>query len=103
MRDEESIVETKVPILGDIPVIGWLFKYNNVSKKKLNLLVFVTPKIIRTISDSQRNLVHKAKQRIDWVKQNYGGRDPYGKNMDEMPRAPIPEGDERVEPNPKKQ
>ena len=102
MRDDESVVETKVPILGDIPVLGWLFKSSTVHRQKLNLLVFITPKIIRNVTDSQRNFVHKAKERIDWVKQNFGGRDPYGKFMDEMPRAQIPE-DEKVEGPRKKQ
>jgi general secretion pathway protein D len=44
-RQEESL--TKVPLLGDIPVLGWLFRYKSTSKKKTNLLVFLSPHIIR--------------------------------------------------------
>jgi len=44
-RDEETT--TKVPLLGDIPVIGYLFKQTSVDKKKTNLLVFLTPHIIK--------------------------------------------------------
>ncbi|MFQ5735879.1 MAG: type II secretion system secretin GspD [Thermodesulfobacteriota bacterium] len=37
---------TKVPILGDIPLLGWLFKSTKNQTKKTNLLVFITPYII---------------------------------------------------------
>ncbi len=37
---------TKVPLLGDIPIIGWLFKSKRDQKQKTNLLVFITPYII---------------------------------------------------------
>ena len=87
ISDKETLTETKVPILGDIPVLGWLFKTSRTQKQKTNLMVFITPKIIRSVADSQRNFVRKAKQRIDWVKENAQGRDPYGKTMDEMPRT----------------
>jgi type IV pilus assembly protein PilQ len=36
----------KVPLLGDIPYMGWLFKNRLLSTKKTELLVFITPKII---------------------------------------------------------
>lgn len=39
--------ETKVPVLGDIPGIGWLFKNKKREAAKEELLIFVTPKIIR--------------------------------------------------------
>ena len=37
---------TKVPLLGDIPVLGYLFKQNAVQNKKTELLIFLTPKIV---------------------------------------------------------
>lgn len=36
----------KVPLLGDIPVLGWMFKYKNEIGKRRELLVFITPRII---------------------------------------------------------
>jgi len=36
----------KVPLLGDIPYLGWLFKNRLISTKKTELLVFITPKIV---------------------------------------------------------
>jgi general secretion pathway protein D len=38
--------ETKVPGLGDIPLLGWFFKRQSVEYKKTNLLVFLTPHIV---------------------------------------------------------
>jgi type IV pilus assembly protein PilQ len=37
----------KVPLLGDIPLVGWLFKNNTKSDNKSELLVFITPKILK--------------------------------------------------------
>lgn len=42
---QESV--SKVPLLGDIPILGHLFKSTSTTKKKRNLLVFIRPTIIR--------------------------------------------------------
>ncbi|MEW6068218.1 MAG: type II secretion system secretin GspD [Nitrospirota bacterium] len=47
MEEKEQETITKVPLLGDIPLLGWLFKYKSVEKVKTNLLVFLTPHIIK--------------------------------------------------------
>ena len=39
--------ETKVPYIGDIPVLGHLFKTTSKQNDKAELLIFVTPKILR--------------------------------------------------------
>ena len=46
IRNSKVIEETKVPYLGDIPLLGWLFKRKTVSNTKTNLLVFITPYIV---------------------------------------------------------
>jgi general secretion pathway protein D len=92
IRDQEALSETKVPILGDIPILGWLFKSRSVETNKINLVVFLTPKIIRSLNDSQQNLTNRVNDRIDWLKKNFGGRDPYGKKVDTFPRADRADG-----------
>ncbi len=87
IHDEESVDETKVPVLGDIPILGWLFKSSRVLRKKINLVVFLTPRIIRDKGQAHDNLNRQTSERIDWVKQNFGGRDPYGKKIDNLPRS----------------
>ena len=42
----------KVPLLGDIPILGWLFKTKSTSREKTNLYVFLTPHIVRTQQDA---------------------------------------------------
>jgi type IV pilus assembly protein PilQ len=44
---ETRDVEFKVPYLGDIPMLGYLFKTTQRSSDKSELLIFVTPKILR--------------------------------------------------------
>ena len=46
LQDEVNKGTTKVPVLGDIPVLGYLFQEHLNSRTKRNLLVFVTPTII---------------------------------------------------------
>jgi general secretion pathway protein D len=46
LREVERVENAKVPILGDIPVLGWLFKSQTKSTTKVNLLFFITPKIL---------------------------------------------------------
>jgi general secretion pathway protein D len=83
VRDEEQESVTKVPVLGDIPILGWLFKSRSISKEKVNLVVFITPKIIRNPSDNRQLLSRKLDQRLDFIKAS-GGRDPYGDVMNEI-------------------
>jgi general secretion pathway protein D len=44
----------KVPLLGDIPILGWLFKTHSTSREKTNLYVFLTPHIVRTQQDAKK-------------------------------------------------
>ena len=47
VRDNVTISESKVPFLGDIPLLGWLFRFQSRQQEKLNLLVFLTPTLVR--------------------------------------------------------
>jgi general secretion pathway protein D len=51
---EEIVDDTqsKVPLLGDIPVLGWLFTSRASTKRKQNLMVFLKPEILRDFDDS---------------------------------------------------
>lgn len=46
MKTEDSVSDSGLPWLQKIPVLGWLFKTESVTKKKKQLLIFVTPKIL---------------------------------------------------------
>jgi len=43
--------ESKVPFLGDIPVLGWLFKSTSEKVRRINLIILLTPHIIRSPAD----------------------------------------------------
>ena len=46
ISDSSSKIQTKVPILGDLPVVGLAFRHDSKSRLKSNLLVFITPTIV---------------------------------------------------------
>jgi len=48
LRDQVS----KVPVLGDIPLLGWLFRSHSTAKEKQNLMVFMRPSIMRNAADA---------------------------------------------------
>jgi cell division septation protein DedD len=59
-REEKEI--SKMPILGDIPILGWLFKFQSTSKKKTNLLVFLSPHIVHESPQLSELSVEKHKE-----------------------------------------
>ncbi|MBI5924370.1 MAG: type II secretion system secretin GspD [Aquabacterium sp.] len=52
LKDEQTNGQSQVPFLGDIPVIGNLFKSRERSRAKTNLMVFLRPVVMRTQDDS---------------------------------------------------
>ena len=53
MIDDSTSVETaQVPCVGDIPLVGWLFKTMGRGRSKTNLFVFITPHIIRNQAEA---------------------------------------------------
>jgi general secretion pathway protein D len=66
IQDRDQVTESKIPLLGDIPGIGWLFKTKNTSRDKVNLLILLTPRIIKDARDmaeataTQRNVFSEA-------------------------------------------
>jgi general secretion pathway protein D len=54
MQEKENETTDKIPLLGDIPLIGWLFKYKSTAKDKTNLLVFLTPHIIKESANLEK-------------------------------------------------
>lgn len=61
IRDDVREVVSKVPLLGDIPLLGWLFRSKSVNQVKSNLMVFLRPTIVsdsgvaRTLTEEKFN------------------------------------------------
>lgn len=51
IQDTEEETISKVPFLGDIPLLGWLFKSKTKVRKKTNLMILLTPHIVRDAAD----------------------------------------------------
>ena len=71
ISDSDSLGDDKVPLLGDIPVLGNLFSYKTHTRSKTNLMVFLRPRIIRDAASYQA----LTSDRYDYVmgKQKQGG------------------------------
>jgi len=59
--DNRNANETKVPGLGDIPILGWLFKTQGDANQKTNLYVFLTPRVVKTPEEADKLLSEKKK------------------------------------------
>ena len=57
-KDTQGNIQ-KVPILGDLPLLGRLFQYHNHSGEKKDLMVFIRPIIISNKTESQRATSHR--------------------------------------------
>jgi general secretion pathway protein D len=66
--DSTSINTTKVPVLGDIPILGWLFRSTSQSNDKTNLYIFLTPRVIKSPAEAD-DVFFKKKEEIDTIKE----------------------------------
>jgi general secretion pathway protein D len=62
LDNNEENGENKVPWAGDIPVLGWLFKSTTDKLTKINLLVFLTPHIVRSEADLEQQSIRKREE-----------------------------------------
>lgn len=74
LRNNEQKVVQKVPILGDIPLIGWFFRHQTTTVDKTNLLIFITPTIIKEnrlseITERKKAGMDAAREEMDGKKQ----------------------------------
>ena len=57
VQDREEVLHNKTPLLGDIPLIGNLFRFKRSQNRKLNLMILLTPRIVETESDMKQLLL----------------------------------------------
>lgn len=67
VRNRVSRTETKVPILGDIPLLGMLFRTRGDKLEKSNLVLVLTPHIIRDEADMRRIYERKMEERQELI------------------------------------
>ena len=60
--------EWKVPCLGNIPLLGWLFKYQSETRNNTNLFIFITPHIVENPAEATA-IYQEKKEHIDKVEE----------------------------------
>ena len=65
--DQVSVNEWKIPFLGDIPLLGWLFKSEGKSTEKTNLYIFLTPVVVKSTLEAEQ-LYKKKAAHIDTIR-----------------------------------
>lgn len=69
-REEE--VFQKIPLLGDIPVLGWLFRNSVINHATSNMVIFLTPHVIHGADDLAAIYQSKIKERDEYLEHVYG-------------------------------
>jgi general secretion pathway protein D len=109
VRDSEAVMiggilseaqgesEDKIPWLGDIPILGWAFKTTGDSVRKTNLLVILTPHIVRDPDDLNRFTVERrerfrdsASEGLDYTKDELEARQRALDAGLDLPKDPNP-------------
>ncbi|MDB4966663.1 MAG: hypothetical protein JWN44_2352 [Myxococcales bacterium] len=75
IKDRVSEQVDKVPLLGDIPILGYLFKRVNKTVLKQNLLIILTPYIIKDPGDLRRIFDRKLRERREFMERYSAFRD----------------------------
>lgn len=91
VKDDVNEVVNKVPLLGDIPLLGALFRARSEEITKTNLLLFLQPTIIR--NDEEANSV--SQEKYDQMRTLSLRIDQFG-NIEREPRSVFPEDGRKV-------
>ncbi len=96
ISENDRETENKVPLLGDIPLLGYLFKTKSVKREKTNLILLLTPRVIkdeRDLADAttrQRGRFADAagrEEKLDILNQLQPKQPPQGSSPDEPARV----------------
>ena len=97
MEDNETEFVRKVPILGDIPWIGSVFRRKIHDKTKTELLIFLTPHVVQT-TGRLANLSAEETQKAHLIPTAFTG-DELDRHLDNHERLVAPPAPEKKKPN----
>jgi len=66
--DSNTVTEQKIPVLGDLPILSWLFKTESNSNTKTNLFVFLTPHVVKNKNEA-KNIYSQKRDQITRLKE----------------------------------
>ena len=98
VRDNIILNERKVPFLGDIPFLGWLFRFQSRATEKLNLLVFLTPTLVRDEADMVELNARKSAE-LGTLQRENRIEEPTKLKQDVLEKLERPNGTPRPLPN----
>ena len=85
IQDEVRVNVDQVPVLGNIPFFGNLFKYEKRTRDKVNLMVFIRPVILRDTTSPQEI----TNERYDYIRNEQGITQPEHRWI--LPDMPVPQ------------
>ena len=88
MQDNKTTTDSKIPLLGDIPGLGLLFHHKVKSVSKTELIIFLTPYVIRTPEDLVRMTLDE-KSRADLAPKAFSEKE-FHEYLAPQPSAPAP-------------
>ncbi|MFZ5774064.1 MAG: type II secretion system secretin GspD [Thermodesulfobacteriota bacterium] len=93
--------QNKVPLLGDVPLLGWAFKYEKQADAKTELLVMITPYVIET-DDVLAQYIKRFQEKMQGLRKDLGVREPAAasapKTAAAPPSPPPPDMEKRETP-----
>jgi len=100
LSDEYAGASSQVPALGDIPVLGWLFKSESRTRTKKNLMVFLRPVVMRDAAASDTLSNNRYQQMMGLQQTAQPGFNPIlgSGNAPVLPPPPSPKPKEAAQP-----
>ena len=98
VRDNILLTENKIPLLGDIPLLGWLFRSQTRQSQKLNLLVFLTPHLVKNEFDMVELNARKSAE-LSTLQRENRIEEPTRLKQDVLEKLERPNGTPRPLPN----
>jgi general secretion pathway protein D len=88
MQNNKTVTDSKIPLLGDIPGIGLLFHHKIKAVNKTELIIFLTPYVIRSPDDLVQMTIDE-KSRADLVPKGFTEKE-YNEYLSPQPSVPPP-------------
>lgn len=96
IRDDKTARVSKIPLLGDLPLLGWLFKARRQTKVKTNLLIFITPSVVASAEDLRKITEKEQEAREKHVDQYYQEKKKMFPIFEDDYSPPAREGEEET-------
>lgn len=98
ISDDIQEIEQRVPLLGSIPLLGLLFRYNSMQHVKRNLMVFLRPVIVRDVGASSR-ITYDKYDYMRGLQQDYGEKRRSVATKEQGPVLPLAGPEDGAEDN----